>query len=119
MSHLTNKFKEKLRKYLRRKIRVNKKIKSQNPEARLVVNKSNLYIKWQVIAADGKVLAVITDKKAKGKTKSERAFAAGEQLAKDIKAQKISKIIFDRNWHLYHGRVKSFADWIRKGGIKL
>lgn len=118
MSHLSNKLKNKLRKYLRRKARTNTKVKAQNPEARLIVNKSNLYIKWQVIASNGKVLAIVTDKKAKGKTKSERAFAAGEQLAKDIKSQKISKIIFDRNWYLYHGRVKAFADWVRNWGIK-
>ena len=119
MSHLTNKFKEKLRKYLRRKARVNSKIKAQKPQARLIVNKSNLYIKGQLIDADGKVLAVITDKKSKGKTKSERAFAAGEELAKTIKTKKISTVIFDRNWHLYHGRVKAFAEGVRKWGIKL
>lgn len=119
MSHLTNKFKNKLRKYLRRKIRINSKIKSRNPETRLIINKSNLYIKWQVIAADGKVLVMITDKSTKGKTKSERAFAAGEELAKTMKTKKISKVIFDRNGYLYHGRVKSFADGVRKWGIKL
>ena len=119
MSHLTNKFKNKLRKYLRRKTKVNSRVKAKNPEARLIVNKSNLYIKWQVIDANGKVLATITDKSTKGKTKSERAFAAGEELAKTMKTKKISKVIFDRNGYLYHGRVKSFADGVRKWGIKL
>jgi ribosomal protein L18 len=65
MSHLSNKFKEKLRKYLRRKVRVNSKIKAQQPNARLIVNKSNLYISAQLIDATGKVLLTITDKKAK------------------------------------------------------
>jgi large subunit ribosomal protein L18 len=110
MSHLTNKLKEKVRKYTRRKNKVNKKIKAQKPENRLIINRSNLYIKGQVVDANGKVLALASDKGAKGKTKSERAFAAGEELAKTIKAKKISKIVFDRNGFLYHGRVKSFAE---------
>ena len=119
MSHLSNKLKEKLRKYARRKTRVNSIIKSQKPKYRLVVNKSNLYIKGQLIDENGKVLAVITDKWAKWKSKSERAFSAWEEMAKSIKSQKITNIVFDRNWYLYHGRVKSFADGIRKWGIKL
>jgi ribosomal protein L18 len=76
MSHSSNKLKNKLRKYLRRKVRTNSKVKAQNRQARLVVNKSNLYISGQLIDNDGKVLATITDKKAKGASKSERAFAA-------------------------------------------
>ena len=119
MSHLSNKLKEKLRKYLRRKTRVNNIIKSQKPKYRLVVNKSNLYVKGQLIDENGKVITVITDKWAKWKSKSERAFAAWEDLAKTIKAKKITKITFDRNGYLYHGRVKSFADGIRKWGIEL
>ncbi len=119
MSHLTNKFKEKLRKYLRRKVRVNSKIKSQKPANRLIVNKSNLYITAQLIDANGKVLDNISDKTAKGKTKSEKAFAAGEQFAKSIKSQKIDSVVFDRNGYLYHGRVKAFADGIKNGWIKL
>lgn len=118
MSHLTNKLKEKLRKYLRKKIRVNNKIKSQKPENRLIINKSNLYIQWQLIGADGKVLAMVTDKNLEWKSKSERAFAAGEKIAKTIKEQKIDSVVFDRNWYLYHGRVKAFADGVRKWGIK-
>jgi len=119
MSHSSNKLKEKLRKYFRRKVRVNSKIKSQNHENRLIINKSNLYITAQLINKDGAVLANTSDKAAKGKTKSERAFSAGEQFAKVIKTQKIDSIVFDRNGHLYHGRVKSFADGIKKWGIKL
>ena len=119
MSHLSNKFKEKLRKYLRRKVRVNSKVKAKHPQARLIVNKSNLYISAQLIDAAGKVLTTITDKGAKGASKSERAFAAGEKIAKTIKTKKIDTVIFDRNWYLYHGRVKSFAEGVRKGGINL
>ncbi|HRX63600.1 MAG TPA: 50S ribosomal protein L18 [Candidatus Absconditabacterales bacterium] len=119
MSHLTNKLKEKAKKYLRRKARVNKNIKSQKPKNRLIINKSNLYISGQLIDIDGKVIALTNDKKAKGKTKTEKAFTAGEEFAKTLKTKKISQITFDRNGYLYHGRIKAFADGLRKGGIKL
>lgn len=119
MSHLSNKLKDKLAKYFRRKNRVNTKIKSQKPSNRLIINKSNLYIKGQLIDSDGKVLLSISDKSSKGKTKSERAFAAWEDMGKQIKSLKIDSITFDRNGHLYHGRIKSFADGIRNTGIKL
>ncbi len=119
MSHLANKLKEKLMKYSRRKNRINKKIKSRKPENRIVINKSNLYISAQVINKNWEVLALITDKKFKGKTKTERAFSAGEELANIIKTKNLSKLVFDRNWYLYHGRIKAFAEWLRKWGVKL
>ncbi len=41
----------------------------------------------------------------------------GEIFAKKIKEKGISKIIFDRAGYLYHGRIKAFADALRKGGL--
>jgi len=64
MSYLKNKLQEKLRRYMRRKHRVNETIKSQNPEFRLLVERSNLYVKAQVLGRDGKVIASTTDKGA-------------------------------------------------------
>jgi ribosomal protein L18 len=49
---------------MRRKHRVNETIKSQNPEFRLLVERSNLYVKAQVLGRDGKVIASTTDKGA-------------------------------------------------------
>ena len=42
----------------------------------------------------------------------------GEIFAQKAKDKGISKIIFDRAGYLYHGRVKSFADAARKGGLE-
>jgi ribosomal protein L18 len=64
MSYLKNKLQEKLRRYMRRKHRVNETIKAQNPEYRLLVERSNLYVKAQVLGRDGKVIASTTDKGA-------------------------------------------------------
>jgi large subunit ribosomal protein L18 len=51
-------------------------------------------------------------------TKVEKAKLVGSNLsAKAIEAG-ITKVVFDRNGYLYHGRVKSLADAAREGGLK-
>lgn len=35
-----------------------------------------------------------------------------------LKEKKVEKLTFDRNGFLYHGRIKAFADGLRKGGIQ-
>jgi large subunit ribosomal protein L18 len=67
----------------------------------------------------GNVLWYVCDKDMKGENKIQRAQEAWLALAKIIQDKKIDKVVFDRNGHLYHGRVKSFADWIRKGWVTL
>ncbi len=118
MSYLKNKLQEKLRRYLRRKHKVNSSVKAQNPEYRLLIQRSNLYVKAQVLGRDGAVIASITDKGVEGANKTERAWNAGEKFAALLKDKWVSSLVFDRNGYLYHGRVKAFADWVRKGGIQ-
>lgn len=118
MSYLKNKLQEKIRKYLRRKNRVNAKIKNLTPDYRLLVERSNLYVKAQVLDLTGNVVATCTDKLASGATKSERAENAGISFAEALKGKGVEKITFDRNGYLYHGRIKSFAEGLRKGGIQ-
>lgn len=118
MSYLKNKLQEKLRKYLRRKNKVNAKIKAQQPAFRLLIQRSNLYVKAQVVNAEGTVVAVTSDKAVAGATKTERAGNAGEAFAKVLKDKGVNVIVFDRNGYLYHGRVKAFAEGLRKGGIQ-
>jgi len=65
MSHLANKLKNNIRKYLKRKTRVNTKIKTHKPENRLIINKSNLYISAQLIDLNGNVVLSISDKNIK------------------------------------------------------
>jgi len=57
-------------------------------------------------------------KDTKGKNKNEISFLVGEELGKLCISKKINEIVFDRNGFLYHGRVKSLADGIRKSGVK-
>lgn len=42
----------------------------------------------------------------------------GEVFAKKAKEKGITKIIFDRGGYLYHGRIKAFAEALRKGGLE-
>jgi len=42
----------------------------------------------------------------------------GEVFAKKAKDKQISKVIFDRSGYLYHGRIKAFAEGLRKGGLE-
>ncbi len=118
MSYLKNKLQEKIRKYLRRKHKVNTRMKAHQPAFRLVIQRSNLYVKAQVINAEGGVVAMTTDKAVAGATKTERAGTAGEAFAKVLKDKGVDTIVFDRNGYLYHGRVKAFAEGLRKGGIQ-
>jgi large subunit ribosomal protein L18 len=45
------------------------------------------------------------------------AEALGEMCSQRMKEKGVSTIVFDRGGNLYHGRVKAFADALRKGGI--
>lgn len=119
MLKITKRIKEATRRFLWRKKRVNAKIKANNPEYRIVIDKSNMFIKAQVLGLNGKVLCHITDKGIAGATKTERSQKAGEALAVLMKKQGIEKAAFDRNGQLYHGRVKALAEWIRSWGIAI
>lgn len=42
----------------------------------------------------------------------------GQALAQKAKEKGITKIVFDRAGYLYHGRIKAFAEALRKGGLE-
>ena len=99
---------------------------SGTPEKpRLVVHRSLKNISAQVLDdTTGKVLFSLStkDKAVKqkfpcaGNLKSAELF--GEIFAQVAKEKGASKVIFDRAGYLYHGRIKSFADALRKGGME-
>jgi large subunit ribosomal protein L18 len=119
MQNLKLKLKGKLYNFLRRKIRINAKIKSWQPDFRIVVNKSNKYIKAQVLDSNWNVQCYVIDKEKKWDTKVQRAENAWIQLAKLMIDKSIKKASFDRNGNLYHWRIKAFTDWIRKWWINI
>ena len=48
-----------------------------------------------------------------------RAFALGTLLAKRARELGITRVVFDRGGHPYHGRVEAVADGARAGGLEL
>ena len=51
-----------------------------------------------------------------GSVKSAEVF--GQVFPQKAKEKGITKIIFDRAGYLYHGRIKAFAEALRKGGLE-
>ena len=93
---------------------------------RLVVYRSLSHIYGQLVDdVSGKTLVTasssekaIAPKSKKPVTKTELSSMVGKELGTRAKKKKISKVVFDRNGFLYHGRVKAFADGAREGGLK-
>ena len=50
--------------------------------------------------------------------KTELSKIVAEKLAKKAQEKKITKIYFDRGVYKYHGRVKIFAEILRKNGME-
>jgi large subunit ribosomal protein L18 len=42
----------------------------------------------------------------------------GKLVAEKAKEKGITKVVFDRNGYIYHGRVKAVAEGAREGGLK-
>ena len=51
-------------------------------------------------------------------SKIEKSNLLGEILAKRAKEKNISNVYFDRGPYKYHGRIKAFAETLRKNGLK-
>lgn len=117
--------KKKQEKRIQRTIRIRKKIKAKSGTLpRLSVFRSNRHIYAQIIDVNkGQVLASANDldlskTKKEKKTKTEVAFLVGQLLAEKGKKANIEKVVFDRSFYRYHGRVKSLAEGARDGGLK-
>jgi large subunit ribosomal protein L18 len=46
------------------------------------------------------------------------AEAVGKAIAERLKAKGITRVVFDRNGFLYHGRIKAVADAARQAGLE-
>ena len=114
-----NKNSEKKLNKSRRHARIRAKIAGTASRPRIAVFKSNQYIYAQVVDDEsGKTLLSVSDVKAKGGKKAEKALGLGESLAAKMKEKGLTEAVFDRGGFKFHGRVKAIADGLRKGGIK-
>ena len=109
---------------IKRKLRNRKKLKSVNVNRyRISVTKSLNNLFAQIIDDKLKktlVSASSIEKEIKSKKvkKIEKSNLIGEVLAKRAKEKNISKVYFDRGEYKYHGRIKIFAETLRKNGLK-
>ncbi|MDC0395694.1 50S ribosomal protein L18 [Candidatus Pelagibacter sp.] len=110
----------------RKKFRVTNKLKKvSSPERfRLSISRSSKNISAQIID-DAKNVTLISsssvEKEIKGLNKvnkTEISKIVAEKLAKKAIEKKITKIYFDRGVYKYHGRVKAFAETLRKNGME-
>ena len=115
---------KKINQTIKRKLRNRKKMKSVNHNRfRISVSKSLNNLSAQIIDDKLKktlVSASSIEKEIKAKKikKIEKSSLIGEILAKRAKEKNINEVYFDRGANKYHGRVKLFADSLRKNGLK-
>ena len=115
----------KLNKIIRKRFRVRNKVKKVAPtdRFRLCISRSAKNISAQIID-DTKNMTLLSassvekDIKSGSKiNKTELSKIVAEKLAKKAQEKKITKIFFDRSVYKYHGRVKVFAETLRKNGM--
>ena len=115
---------KKINNKLKRKLRNRKKLKSVTVNRyRVSVSKSLNNLSAQIIDDKAKktlVSASSIEKEVKAKKvkKMDKSSLIGEILAKRAKEKNISEVYFDRGAYKYHGRVKTFAETLRKNGLK-
>ena len=109
----------------RKKFRVRNKLKkvSSKDRFRLCVSRSTKNISAQIIDDVNKITLVSASSVEKNireqkKSKSELSTLVAEALAKKAQDKKITKVYFDRGIYKYHGRVKIFAETLRKNGME-
>ena len=110
---------------IRKRFRVSNKLKrvASKNRFRLSISRSSKNISAQIID-DIKNITLLSassvEKDIKSNTKvnkTELSKIVAEKLAKKAQEKKITKIFFDRGIYKYHGRVKIFAETLRKNGM--
>ena len=110
----------------RKKFRVTNRLKKSAKAGRfrLSIFRSSKNISAQIID-DSKNVTLLSAssvekdiKLSKKVNKIELSKIVAEKLAKKAQEKKITKIFFDRGIYKYHGRVKIFAETLRKNGME-
>jgi len=109
---------------IKRKMRNRKKLRDvSSNRPRVTVSKSLKNLSAQIIDdKQNKTLvsasSIEKDIKKNKVKKIEKSVLIGEILAKRAKEKNISNVYFDRGEYKYHGRIKVFAETLRKNGLK-
>ena len=115
----------KLNNKTRKKFRIRNKLKKNNTNGRmrLSISRSSKNISAQIIDdfTNKTIISAtsnVKDLKSSNKKKSELSEIVAISLAEKAKEKKISKVYFDRGIYKYHGRIKIFAETLRKNGME-
>jgi len=114
----------KLKRRKRIKMRIRKHVSGTEERPRMTVFRSNKEMYVQLVDdLNGKTLVAASSlKKVEGKAEKINKIGQAKQVGKLIAEKSldkgITKVVFDRNGYLYHGRVKALADAAREGGLK-
>jgi large subunit ribosomal protein L18 len=110
------------------KHRIRKRVAGREDRPRLTVFRSVAHLYVQVVDdSTGKTIASASTvepsvkgtlaKSAKGGN-VEGAKAIGKTIAERLREKGVTRVVFDRNGFLYHGRVKAVADAAREAGLE-
>ena len=97
---------------------------SQMPRLSVYRSLSNTYVQLIDDMAGNTLAALATnspglkDKVKKDGGNLKGAALLGTAVAEICKEKGITKIVFDRSGYAYHGKVKTLAEALRKGGLK-
>ena len=116
-----------IRREERRRNRSKKTSRFHPSRLRLVVFRSLKHFEAQIIDDfKGRTLVSsssrdksLKNKILKTKNKIDLSKVVGESIAKKALKAKLESVAFDRNGYPYHGRVKAFAESVRKNGLGL
>jgi large subunit ribosomal protein L18 len=110
------------------KFRIRKKMTGNAQKPRLSVFRSVTHIYVQVIDdMTGQTIASASTVDAKVKGQMAKGVAGGNikgaaligtTIAERLKEKGITKVVFDRNGFLYHGRVRAVAEAARSAGLE-
>jgi large subunit ribosomal protein L18 len=110
----------------RRAMRVRNALRAKSVHPRVSVFRSHNHIYAQliddsmqktIVASSSAVLALKT--KTEKLDKTAIAKSVGLDLARKALEANVNVACFDRGSYLYHGRVKSLAEGLREGGLKI
>ena len=110
---------------LKRKRRIRTRISGSAERPRLSVFRTSRHIYAQVVddtngvtLASASTLSPEIRQQEKVKGKIENAKRVGKMVADITKAKGITRVVFDRNGFLYHGRVRTLAMAAREAGLE-
>jgi large subunit ribosomal protein L18 len=108
--------------------RIRKRVQGTEARPRLTIFRSVAHMYVQVVDdMTGRTLASAStvEPTVKGSLKKDErggniagAKAIGRTIAERLKEKGVTRVVFDRNGFLYHGRVKAVADAAREAGLE-